>query len=83
MLSPIESILLNKLMPKGFKFETEENIVKPMETSKNQSKKNKSSTKCDDGSKRLKSKKNYNDSYKENDYNSNNNNNKLTKLDKN
>ena len=40
-LTPLESLLLNRLMPHGFKFETEENMIKTLETSKNQTKKNK------------------------------------------
>ena len=41
MLTPLECLLLNKLMPHGFKFEKEENILKVIESSKNQVKKNK------------------------------------------
>ena len=44
MLTPLQSILLNKKMPFGFKLETEENIIKSLETTKNQAKKNKNST---------------------------------------
>ena len=40
ILTPLESILLNKLMPHGFKFESEENILKAIEASKNQVKRN-------------------------------------------
>lgn len=36
MLTPLESLLLNKMMPHGFKFETEENILKSLEPPKNQ-----------------------------------------------
>ena len=45
ILTPLESLLINKLMPHGFKFETEENILKLLETTKNQSKRNKQSNK--------------------------------------
>ena len=34
MLTPLESILLNQKMPSGFKFETEENIIKSVEQAK-------------------------------------------------
>ena len=34
MFTPLESFLLNKKMPRGFKFETEENIAKTLELSK-------------------------------------------------
>ena len=34
MFTPLESFLLNKKMPRGFKFETEENISKTLELSK-------------------------------------------------
>ena len=39
MLTPLQSILINKKMPFGFKLETEENFIKSFETSKNQTKK--------------------------------------------
>jgi len=39
-LTPLESLLLNRLMPHGFKFETEDNIIKNSETTKNQQKRN-------------------------------------------
>ena len=45
ILTPLQSILLNKKMPFGIKLETEENILKSMETAKNQTKKNKNSAK--------------------------------------
>ena len=38
ILTPLQSIILNKKMPFGFKLETEENILKSLETSKNQTK---------------------------------------------
>lgn len=41
MLTPLESLLLNKLMPHGFKFETEENLLKVIEASKSQVKRHK------------------------------------------
>ena len=44
-LTPLESILLNKKIPFGFKLETEENILKSMEALKNQAKKNKNNIK--------------------------------------
>ena len=37
-LTPLECFLLNKKMPQGFKFETEENLLKTSENPKNQSK---------------------------------------------
>ena len=37
MFTPLEGFLLNKKMPRGFKFEIEENI-RPLETSKNHQK---------------------------------------------
>ena len=43
MLTPLQRILLNKKIPFGFKLETEENILKSLETTKNQAKKNKNS----------------------------------------
>ena len=39
MFTPIESFLLNKKMPYGFKFESEENILKSLELSKNNQRK--------------------------------------------
>ena len=39
LLTPLECLILNKLMPQGFKFETEENYLKTLESSKNQTKK--------------------------------------------
>ena len=45
ILTPLQSIILNKKMPFGFKLETEENILKSLETSKNQTKKYKNSSK--------------------------------------
>ena len=45
ILTPLQSILINKKMPFGIKLETEENILKSMETAKNQTKKNKNSVK--------------------------------------
>ena len=38
MLTPLEGLILNKKMPHGYKFETEENILKFLEISKNTSK---------------------------------------------
>ena len=38
-LTPLQSILLNKKFPMGFKLETEENIAKSFELTKNQEKK--------------------------------------------
>ena len=35
MFTPLQSFLLNKKMPRGFKFESEENIIKTLELSKN------------------------------------------------
>ena len=48
MLTPLQSILLNKKMPFGFKLETEENILKSLETTKNQAKKSKNATRHKD-----------------------------------
>ena len=39
ILTPLQSIIINKKMPFGFKLETEENILKSMEALKNQAKK--------------------------------------------
>ena len=44
MLTPLQSIIINKKMPFGFKLETEENILKSLETTKSQAKKSKNST---------------------------------------
>ena len=44
-LTPLQSIILNKKIPFGFKLETEENILKSVEALKNQAKKNKNNTK--------------------------------------
>ena len=43
MLTPLEVLILNKKMPSGYKFESEENILKTLELSKNQSKRIKNS----------------------------------------
>ena len=45
ILTPLQSIILNQKMPFGFKLETEENILKSLETTKNQAKKYKNSSK--------------------------------------
>jgi hypothetical protein len=45
ILTPLQSIIINKKMPFGFKLETEENILKSMETLKNQAKKSKNASK--------------------------------------
>jgi hypothetical protein len=45
ILTPLQSILINKKMPFGFKLETEENIFKSIETTKIQTKKSKNSSK--------------------------------------
>mgnify|MGYP002625979785 CR=1 FL=1 len=50
MLTPLESFLLNKMMPRGFKFETEENSLKSLETPKNQVKRYKQINKHIDNS---------------------------------
>ena len=44
ILTPLQSIFINKKMPSGFKLETEENILKAIDT-KNQAKKNKNTAK--------------------------------------
>lgn len=54
MLTPLMAILLNKLMPEGFKFETEENVLKSIDASKNQAKRSKPSVKYGDSSRRNK-----------------------------
>ena len=48
MLTPLQSILINKKMPFGFKLETEENILKSLETTKAQVKKNKNTSRYKD-----------------------------------
>ena len=50
ILTPLESLLLNKLMPHGFKFESEENILKAFEASKSQVKRTKQSNRHIDNS---------------------------------
>ena len=45
ILTPLQSILINKKMPFGFKLETEENTLKSIEVSRNQIKKSKNSVK--------------------------------------
>jgi len=42
MLTPLQVLLINKRMPKGFKFELEENLLKYMESIKPPAKKAKS-----------------------------------------
>ena len=44
-LTPLQSILLNKKFPFGFKLETEENILKSLEITRAQEKKNKQAQK--------------------------------------
>ena len=51
ILTPLQSILINKLMPLGFKLETEENILKSLELPKNQGKKYKQSRNKDNSGK--------------------------------
>ena len=51
ILTPLQSILINKLMPLGFKLETEENILKSLEIPKNQGKKYKQSRNKDNSGK--------------------------------
>lgn len=58
-LTPLESLLINKLMPHGFKFETEENILKLIENTKNQSKRNKQLNKYIDNSYKSNNNSNY------------------------
>ena len=48
MLTPLEGLILNKKMPHGYKFETEENILKCLEVSKNTSKRLRLSEKLSD-----------------------------------
>jgi hypothetical protein len=55
MLTPLESLLLNKMMPHGFKFETEENYLKSKESPKNQVKRYKPINKHIDNSYKSKS----------------------------
>ena len=45
LLTPLQSILLNKKFPSGFKLETEENILKSLEMIKAQEKKHKQAQK--------------------------------------
>ena len=45
LLTPLQSILLNKKFPSGFKLETEENILKSLELIKAQEKKHKQAQK--------------------------------------
>ena len=45
ILTPLQSILINKKMPFGFKLETEENTLKSIEVSKKKIKKSKNSVK--------------------------------------
>ena len=51
ILTPLQSILINKIMPLGFKLETEENILKSLEIPKNQGKKYKQSRNKDNSGK--------------------------------
>ena len=51
ILTPLQSILINKLMPLGYKLETEENILKSLEIPKNQGKKYKQSRNKDNSGK--------------------------------
>ena len=53
ILTPLESLILNKLMPHGFKFETEENFLKSLESSKIQAKKTKKTNNHNDNSYKL------------------------------
>ena len=69
ILTPIESFLLNKIMPKGFKFETEENVKKSIDAINNQSKKYKTNSKYGDPRKAKLNVKNLNENYDENYYN--------------
>ena len=48
ILTPLQSIIINKKMPFGFKLETEENILKSLETTKNQTKRSKNSSRYKD-----------------------------------
>ena len=54
MLTPLEGLILNKKMPHGYKFETEENILKCLEVSKNTSKRLRLSEKLSDFPKQAK-----------------------------
>ena len=79
MLTPIQSILLNKSMPKGYKFESEENLLKSIDTMKNQSKKNKLSKYGENPRRSKQSKKSTNENSESNNNDNYTNNNNLKK----
>ena len=79
MLTPIQSILLNKSMPKGYKFESEENLLKSIDTMKNQSKKNKLSKYGENPRRSKQSKKSTNENSESNHNDNYTNNNNLKK----
>ena len=81
MLTPLEGLLLNKKMPYGFKFETEDNISKTLELSKIKHKRLKHGGVFGDAQKRAKTIKNSTNDSKNNNFNKEHlsNNNKITK----
>ena len=79
MLTPIQSIFLNKSMPKGYKFESEENLLKSIDTMKNQSKKNKLSKYGENPRRSKQSKKSTNENSESNHNDNYTNNNNLKK----
>ena len=79
ILTPIESFLLNKIMPKGFKFETEENVKKSLDVMNNQLKKYKPVSKYGDPRKAKLNVKNLNENSDENYYKTIEHNNKSIK----
>ena len=44
-LTPFQALMINKIMPKGFKLESKENMIKYVDTIKPPTKKNKSNVK--------------------------------------
>lgn len=82
MLTPLEGIIINKKMPHGYKFETEDNILKLLETSKNFSKRVKISDCHNDHQKRPKMSKNEINEDKSIHINKEYNNNNIKKINK-
>ena len=88
MLTPLEGFLLNKKMPHGYKFETEENILKLLESSKNPPRRVKMSDRHGDHQKHQKLQKNPINEEKNNNINkeysniNNNSNNNIKKINK-
>ena len=86
MFTPLEGILINKKMPHGYKFETEENILKLLEASKNLSKRVKRSDRHNDHQRHPKISKNIineeKNIYINKEYSNINNNNNIKKPNK-